>query len=392
MHQIAEKIVTWIPKESIEPEALQQIENISKMPFVYKHVAVMPDCHLGKGATVGTVIATDKAIIPAAVGVDIGCGMMAIKTQFKKSDLPTDLKSMRVGIERRVPCVGRLPVYNSKIQPSAEPRIKELEELALKCGATPEQFDKNWRLQLGSLGGGNHFIEITLDEEQNVWAFLHSGSRGVGNKIATHFIKRAQELCKRFLIQLPDPDLAYLVEGEEHFKEYIANLKWAQHFALLNRAEMMERVLTELKYALGQEVQKLEEINCHHNFTQKEHHLNRDVWLTRKGAISAQEGQKGLIPGSMGTASYVVSGLGNSMSFCSSPHGAGRRFSRAKARSLFTMEDLKRDMKGIECRQEECLLDELPGAYKNIDEVMENAKELVKIEHTFHQVLNVKGD
>jgi len=391
MYQISDRIVTWLPKESIEPEALQQLYNISEMPFVFKHLAVMPDCHLGKGATVGSVIATKGAIIPAAVGVDIGCGMIAVKTQFKRSDLPSDLKAMRIGIERRVPCVGRMPVYNSKIQPTAEPRIAELKELASKLGADPEKFDKNWERQLGSLGGGNHFIEITIDEEDNVWAFLHSGSRGIGNKMACHYIKEAQKICQKYLIQLKDPDLAYLVESDPMFKEYIAHLNWAQHFALLNREEMMERVLLELKYTIG-EVEELERINCHHNFTQKEHHFNQDVWLTRKGAISAREGQKGLIPGSMGTASYVVSGLGCAMSFNSSPHGAGRRFSRNKARSLFTMEDMKKDMEGIECRYEESLLDELPGAYKSIDEVMQNASELVKIEHTFKQILNVKGD
>lgn len=390
MHHLAPKILAWLPKESIEPEALQQLYNIAEMPFVYKHLAVMPDCHLGKGATVGSVIATRGAIIPAAVGVDIGCGMIAVKTQFKRSDLPKDLKEMRIGIERRVPCVGKMPVYNSKIQPTAEPRIKELEELAEKLGAKPDNFTKNWKLQLGTLGGGNHFIEITIDEEESVWAFLHSGSRGVGNKIACHFIEVAQRHCEKNFIPLKDRDLAYLVEGETGFKEYIAHLKWAQHFALLNREEMMERVLQELKYSIG-EVQELERIQCHHNFTQMENH-GANVWLTRKGAISANEGQKGLIPGSMGTASYVVIGLGNKDSFCSSPHGAGRRFSRNKARSLFTMEDFDKAMTGIESRREEGLLDELPGAYKDIDEVMENAKELVKIEHTFHQVLNVKGD
>lgn len=391
MYKLNERIVAWLPVETIEPEALQQLYNISEMPFVFKHLAVMPDCHLGKGATVGSVIATKGAIIPAAVGVDIGCGMIAVKTQFKRSDLPESLAAMRIGIERRIPCVGRMPVYNSKVQPTAEKRIEELKELANKLDIDPQEFDPRWQLQLGSLGGGNHFIELTIDEDESVWAFLHSGSRGIGNKMACHFIKEAQKVCQKYLIPLKDPDLAYLVEGDPLFKEYINHLNWAQHFALLNREEMMERVLLELKYTLG-DVQELERINCHHNFTQKEHHFNTDVWLTRKGAISAAEGKKGLIPGSMGTASYVVSGLGCAMSFNSSPHGAGRRFSRNKARSLFTMEDMVKSMQGIECRYQESLLDELPGAYKDIDEVMENAKELVKIEHTFRQVLNVKGD
>lgn len=393
MYQLSQKIKTWIPKEQIEPEALLQIQNISEMSFVFSHVAVMPDCHLGKGATIGSVIATEGAIIPAAVGVDIGCGMMAVKTQFQEKDLEgKDLKTIRVGIERRTPCIGRMPVHNLKIQPSAELKIKELEDFAKELNFSPDEFSKSWRFQLGSLGGGNHFIEITVDEEDNIWAFLHSGSRGVGNKIACHFIKVAQDYCQKNFISLKDKDLAYLVESTSEFNDYIRGLKWAQHFALLNRQEMMTRVLTELHYIFDQEIQNLQEINCHHNFTQQEYHFGQNVWLTRKGAISANKDQLGLVPGSMGTASYVVAGKGNRESYCSSPHGAGRLFSRTKARSLFTLEDYDRQMKGVEARRDESLIDELPTAYKDINEVMKNAEELVMIKHTFRQILNVKGD
>ncbi len=392
MYQISQKIVTFIPWEDIEEEARQQIKNISEMSFVFKHIAVMPDCHVGKGATVGSVIATQKAIIPTAVGVDLGCGKMAVKTQFKGKDLPKDLKKIRLGIERRVPCLGRMPVYNRNIQDTAAIRIEELKKLAEKLEIDPSKFDKKWEHQLGSLGGGNHFIEISVDENDDLWAFLHSGSRGIGNKIACYFIKVAQEICEKFMIPLKDRDLAYLVDDIPEFKAYISHVKWAQYFALLNRQEMMDRVLTELKYTFGKEIERVQEINCHHNFVEHENHFGKNVWLTRKGAISAQEGQFGLIPGSMGTASYVVKGLGNEMSFCSSPHGAGRRFSRTEARRRYNMEDYKAQTIGVEARQDKCLIDELPAAYKDINVVMENAKELVKIVHTFKQLINVKGD
>jgi len=393
MHTISKKIQAWIPEQDIDSNALVQVQNISEMPFIFSHVAVMPDCHLGMGATVGSVIATKGAIIPAAVGVDIGCGMIAVRTPIKKEQLG-DLKAMRIGIERRVPCIGRMPVRNSTIQETAIPKIEELKILAGNLAAEPEKFDKTWELQLGSLGGGNHFIEITLDEQDRVWAFLHSGSRGVGNKIATTFTKKAKQFCEKAFIPLKDPDLAYLIEGELDFKEYMANLIWAQRFAMLNRREMMDRVLQELAYDTGMigENLELETINCHHNFTQKEYHFGSSVWLTRKGAIEAKVGQLGLIPGSMGTASYIVEGKGNRMSFNSSPHGAGRRFSRSEARKQFTMEDFDKAMVGVESRRDKSLLDEIPAAYKDIDDVMKNSEELVEIKHTLRQVLNVKGD
>lgn len=394
MHKINENIITFLPWETIENEAQQQIFNTSKVPCLFKHVAVMPDCHFGKGATVGTVIATDGAVIPAAVGVDIGCGMIAVRTSLKRDDIK-DLKMIREGIERRIPMsAGK---FNTKITPSAKDRIEELVKMADGVDLDKKFGTTSWREQLGTLGGGNHFIELCVDEEGTIWATLHSGSRGIGNKIGNYYIKQAQDLMKQFHIKLPDVDLAYLPEGTKEFDEYIKYLRWAQHFALLNRDEMMDRFLTELSYSIygengHQQKIEVERINCHHNFTQIENHFGRNVWITRKGAIQAREGMKGMIPGSMGTRSYIVSGLENKMSFNSSPHGAGRRMSRAKAKQEFKMKDLEKAMEGIEFRKSDVLIDEIPSAYKDIDEVMENAKELVKIENTLKQILNCKGD
>ena len=397
MYQINETAISWLPPEHIEPAAMQQIVKLASMPFIYKHVAVMPDCHVGMGATVGSCIPTDGAIIPAAVGVDIGCGMVAVRTPLSRSDLPENLSGIREGIERRIPLsAGK---YDRRLSSTAEPRVAALEE---KGGDRLRVYRKlsrrvDWRRQLGSLGSGNHFIEITVDESGSVWAFLHSGSRGIGNRIATHHIGTAQKLMKQQSIRLPDRDLAYLSEGTEEFDDYIHDLRWAQDFALFNREEMMDRVMTELSYTVygegGYEGElELERIQCHHNFTQKERHYGKDVWVSRKGAIQAKEGQMGLIPGSMGTASYVVRGLGSAEAFETAPHGAGRRFSRGEARRRFTMDDFDRDMQGIEVRRSKEFIDELPGAYKDIDTVMEQSKDLVEIVHTFRQIVNVKGD
>lgn len=392
MHRINDRIVTFLDPNTIEQEAIIQIENISKVPFLFKHVAVMPDCHLGKGATVGSVVPTVGAVIPACVGVDIGCGMIAVKTKFSKSEMPSDLSKIRVGIERRIPLsAGK---FNERVGESAARRNQQLKDMAQVDYAT---IDRHWENAMGTLGSGNHFIEITVDEQDAVWAFLHSGSRGVGNKIAMKHIGIAQRLMEQWHIQLPDPDLAYLPEGTREFDEYIRDMQWAQHFALLNREEMMDRVLTELSYTLHggdgyQSEIEIERINCHHNFTQKENHMGKNVWLTRKGAIQADSGRLGLIPGSMGTRSYIVRGLGNPMSFNSAPHGAGRNFSRTEARRRFTMVDLEKAMEGKEWRKTDAFIDELPGAYKDIDAVMENAKELVQVEHVLNQIINVKGD
>lgn len=393
MHKINEKIIAFLDPSTIEAEAIKQLENVSKMPFIFKHVAVMPDCHLGKGATVGSVIATENAIIPAAVGVDIGCGMIAVRTKYEAKDLPDSLEKLRLGIERRIPLSAG--AKNKNITKTAEVRIKELEALA---GDTKySKYHSQWIEQVGSLGSGNHFIELSLDELDRVWVVLHSGSRGVGNQIACAHIKVAQKQCDTFHIQLPDADLAYLSQNTPEFNAYIRDLHWAQEFARLNRDEMMDRVLTELSYSMfgedGHQAEiELERINCHHNFTQLENHFGKNIWVTRKGAIQMQKGQLGVIPGSMGTRSYIVSGLANPMSFNSAPHGAGRRFSRNEARKRFTMEDFDRAMQGIECKRSVEFIDELPDAYKDIDVVMENSSDLVEVKHVLKQVLNIKGN
>jgi len=394
MERIGKNVVVFLPWTSIEPEAQQQILNTAKMPFVFKHVAVMPDCHYGKGATVGTVLATKGAVIPAAVGVDIGCGMIAVRTPLRRADI-RDPRAVRAGIERRIPMsAGK---NNVKLTASAAGRVATLERLAKDTRATPAQYDKNWAFALGTLGGGNHFIELAEDTDGIVWLTLHSGSRGVGNRIGNHYIKVAQELCQKQKISLPDRDLAYLSEDQPAFAAYLRDLQWAQQFALLNRAEMMDRVLTEVSVAVhgepGHEARiEVERINSHHNFTQLEEHFGERVWVTRKGAIEANTHNLAMIPGSMGTRSYIVSGKAHPLSFNSAPHGAGRRYSRTKARKLFTMEDLGRAMEGIEYRHSGVLLDEIPGAYKDIDQVMEHARDLVEVRHVLKQFVNVKGD
>jgi len=392
METINDKIVTFLNPKTIEPGAKQQLENIAELPFVFKHVAVMPDCHLGKGATVGSVIATKGAIIPAAVGVDIRCGMIAVKTKFFAEDLPNNLEKVRTGIERRIPLGAG--AFNRKITDTARKRVTHLKKEATQ---DYDSVDKRWTEALGSLGSGNHFIEISLDESNRVWVVLHSGSRGIGNTLAMKHIRIAQKLMDENSIKLKDRDLAYLSENRGEFDKYINDLLWAQDFALLNREGMMDRVMTELSYVFytedgHQKEIELDRINCHHNFTQREKHFNEDVWITRKGAIQMKAGQKGVIPGSMATSSYIVSGLENKMAYHSAPHGAGRRFSRGEARRRFTMEDFKKAMAGIECRHSAKLIDELPMAYKDIDEVMENSKELVKVDHRLRQVVSIKGD
>ena len=394
MYRVNERAVVFLPWNTIEPEAQQQILNTAKMPFIFKHVAVMPDCHYGKGATVGTVLATKGAVIPAAVGVDIGCGMIAVRTPLTRTDIP-QLSTIRSGIERAIPMsAGR---NNLRITPTAAERIGMLEKLASDTKATPDDYDRNWRLALGTLGGGNHFIELAEDADGAVWLTLHSGSRGVGNRIGNHYIRLAQKLCDKLRVDLPDRDLAYLPDDHPAFTEYLRDLNWAQQFALHNRNEMMDRVLTEVSRAVsgserGRRGLELQRINSHHNFTQQEDHFGEHVWITRKGAIKATKDSWAMIPGSMGTRSYIVVGKENPMSFHSAPHGAGRRYSRTKARKLYTMNDLNRAMEGIEYRRSGALLDEIPGAYKDIDQVMENARELVETKFVLKQFINVKGD
>lgn len=386
--QIAQGLLSWA--SILDEKTREQAITTASLPFIHPHLALMPDAHLGKGATVGSVIPTLGTIIPAAVGVDIGCGMIAVRTQFSASDLPADRAAVREQIERAVPLSAG--AYNKKIVATAEPRIADLEERAERIGLDPGSYAGNWRHQLGSLGSGNHFIEISLDEQDRVWAFLHSGSRGVGNKIAQHHIRVAAQYAKRNWIALPDPDLAYLVEGTREFTEYIRELRWAQHFALLNREEMMDRVLRQISEWVGTRVEEQERINCHHNFTESEKHAGKQVWVSRKGAIRAGEGEMGLIPGSMGTASYIVEGKGDRASLESAPHGAGRVHSRSSARRTFTREQLRAAMEGIEYRDTDAFLDEIPAAYKDIDQVMADAADLVQIRHTLRQIVNVKGD
>jgi tRNA-splicing ligase RtcB len=395
MNKIGEKIIAFIPPEEIEPEALQQIKNTSEVPFLFRHVAVMPDTHFGKGSTVGTVLPTKGAIIPAAVGVDIGCGMIAVETNIKWEDVKDKLHEIRLGLERRIPMsAGK---FNSKITESAQKRIHDLESMADMEISFIDKLSSNWREQLGTLGGGNHFIELCLDENNKVWATLHSGSRGVGNKIGCYYIEKAQKLCKSMFVKLPDEDLAYLPEGSKDFDDYIKYMRWAQHFAFENRQEMMDRFMAELSTVVLKDHTRANElevsrINSHHNFTQLENHFGHNIWVTRKGAVKASVDSYAMIPGSMGTRSYIVKGKGNIMSFNSAPHGAGRRMSRGKARQSFTMDDFDKAMVGIEHRRTDILLDEIPSAYKDIDRVMENAKDLVEIIAVLKQVLNVKGD
>ncbi|GIG23276.1 RNA-splicing ligase RtcB [Cellulomonas chitinilytica] len=387
---LSKNLISWA--SILEPNTRDQAVRTATMPFVYPHLALMPDAHLGKGATVGSVIPTLGAIIPAAVGVDIGCGMIAVRTQWTADEVRAagSLTTLREAIEAAVPLSAGQ--YNASLTPTAEARVRELEALAEKAGFDPGRYAASWRLQLGSLGSGNHFIEVTVDETGTVWLFLHSGSRGVGNKIAQKHIAVAADLCKKWWISLPDPDLAYLVEGTDEFWAYVRELRWAQHFALLNREEMMDRVVGAVSAHMGEAVDERERINCHHNFTEKEKHFGKDVWVSRKGAIHAGAGVPGLIPGSMGTASYVVVGKGDRLSLCSSPHGAGRNHSRSAARRLFTHEQLREAMAGIEYRDTDAFIDEIPAAYKDIDQVMADAADLVEVRHTLRQILNVKGD
>lgn len=389
MQQITKRLMNWA--SILEDGTLEQARRTSEMPFIHPHLALMPDAHLGKGATVGSVIPTLGAIIPAAVGVDIGCGMIAVQTQWELGDLEgLDLAKLRASIERAIPLSAG--GYNQGITETAERRLIELADDASTAGFDPGGYAGNWCYQLGSLGSGNHFIEVTVDEADQVWLFLHSGSRGVGNKIAQKHIKVARALCEKWWIPLADPDLAYLVEGTDEFWAYIRELRWAQKFALMNREEMMDRLIGCFEEWIDNTVDEHERINCHHNYTEKEHHFGKDVWLSRKGAINAAEGVPGLIPGSMGTASYVVEGKGNPLALNSSPHGAGRNFSRSQARKTFTHDQLRERMAGIEWRDSAAFLDEIPDAYKDIDQVMADAADLVTVRHTLRQIVNVKGE
>ncbi len=391
MEQINGKLLSWA--SILESQAREQAIATAALPFVSPHVALMPDAHFGLGSTVGSVIPTVDVVIPAACGVDIGCGMAAVHTQLTKGDIDAGqpLSVLRQAIEREIPM--SMGKYRSTISASAAQRISTLEEKATRDSIDPDGYAKNWRMQLGSLGQGNHFCELCLDEEDRVWVFLHSGSRGVGNRIARKHIKIAQDLCAKWHVTLPHKDLAFLPQHTDEFWNYLRDLRWAQAFALENRAEMVDAMVRCLGEWMGEEIRREETINTHHNYTEQERHFGKTRWITRKGAINAEKGRRGLIPGSMGTHSYVVTGLGNPASFNSAPHGAGRNFSRTEARKRFSADDLTDAMKGIEWRSDIAadLVDEIPGAYKDVDVVMADAADLVSIDHTLRQILNIKG-
>ena len=380
----------------IEDAALQQAKNLARLPFIASNgIALMPDVHAGKGATVGSVIATRNVLIPAAVGVDIGCGMNAVRTNLKASDLPDSLTALRSEIERRVPMGfakhGKKYVPPGTPERGIAPLWSDFNHF-VREQIQADNFDKAW-YQLGTLGGGNHFIEICLDESQDVWIMLHSGSRGVGNRIGTHFIELAKREMERWHIHLPDSDLAYLPEGSQYYDAYINAVAWAQRYALENRRVMMEAVFEALSEILPKRAicTTNEAVNCHHNYVAKENHFGENLWVTRKGAIRARKGDLGIIPGSMGQRSYIVQGKGNHESYCSCSHGAGRRMSRTAARKQFSVEDLKAQTNGVECRKDEAVIDEIPAAYKDIDQVMANQADLVDVVHTLKAVLCCKG-
>jgi tRNA-splicing ligase RtcB len=378
----------------IEAAARAQLVNISRLPIVHHHVAAMPDVHLGIGATVGSVIPTLRAIIPAAVGVDIGCGMMATRLSLQAEDLDEKvLRSVFNQISRDVPVGFEQHGDRSVRDHAAKPFKKRLTRILERHPGIGKRIGKNshWAYQLGSLGGGNHFIELCLDEENRVWAMLHSGSRGIGNAIGSYFIELARRDAERTQLQLPDRDLAYFPEGAAHFDDYVEAVGWAQDYARANRGEMMDIVLEALRRRLPSFEVTDQAVNCHHNYVEHEEHFGEQVWLTRKGAIRARAGDLGIIPGSMGARSYIVRGKGAAESFHSCAHGAGRRMSRNAAQKAFSVTDLEKQTEGVICRKDKGVLDEIPGAYKDIDEVMANQSDLVEVVHTLKQVLCVKG-
>ena len=378
----------------IDANSRQQLANIASLPIIHHHVAAMPDVHLGIGATIGSVIATRKAIIPAAVGVDIGCGMVACRLSLSGNQL--DEKSLRKVFEqisRDVP-VGREQHSDQRaLTAAARPFAKRLEAMLQKHPNLLKAVGRHskWVNQMGTLGGGNHFIEVCLDEANRVWVMLHSGSRGIGNALASYFIALARRDMERSTIHLPDRDLAYFDEGSAHFADYVEALTWAQEYAMQNRREMVDLVLSGLKRHLPPFDVASEVVNCHHNYVALEHHYGADVWVTRKGAIRAREGDSGIIPGSMGARSYIVRGKGSAESFDSCAHGAGRRMSRTAAAKQFSAADLARQTEGVICRKDKGVVDEIPGAYKDIDTVMSNQSDLVDVMHTLKQLVCVKG-
>ena len=388
----------WTQGVPVEDQAREQLINTSKMPFIYKWMAVMPDVHLGMGATIGSVIPTKEAIIPAAVGVDIGCGMMAVQTTLTANDLPDNLYALRTELEKAIPH-GRTPRGRRDTGSWTNPDDTVLkgwgtlaDDFNYLCQKHPRLKNTNNLKHLGTLGTGNHFVEVCLDETNQVWIMLHSGSRGVGNAIGRYFIELAREDMRKWFINLPDKDLAYFSEGTEHFDDYWFAVGWAQRFAFKNREIMMENAIKALRQIITKPFDAaVKAVNCHHNNVEKEEHYGESVFVTRKGAVRARIGEYGIIPGSMGAKSFIVKGKGNEESFCSCSHGAGRVMSRTQAKKQFTVADQIAQTEGVECRKDASVIDEIPAAYKNIDDVMHAQRDLVEIVHTLRQVVCVKG-
>ncbi|PRQ03175.1 RNA-splicing ligase RtcB [Enhygromyxa salina] len=394
-------IKRWTKGVPVEDAALRQLANTARLPFIHKWVAAMPDVHWGMGATVGSVIPTKGAIVPAAVGVDLGCGMMAVETSLRAEELPDTLGPVRAAIERAVPHGrsngGRRRDRGAWGDVPGRVGARWTSELAARFSVITDKHPKiassNNIVHLGTLGTGNHFIELCLDERDHVWVMLHSGSRGVGNRIGSYFIRLAREEMQRWFINLPDQNLAYFPEGTEHFDDYVEAVGWAQDFARINRELMMAAALRALEDAPGMRPFTTDAmaVNCHHNYVARERHFGAKVWVTRKGAVRAGEGELGIIPGSMGAKSFIVRGKGNADSFCSCSHGAGRAMSRTEARKRFTVQDHAEATKHVECRKDEGVIDETPAAYKPIEAVMAAQADLVEVAHVLRQVVCVKG-
>ena len=388
------KVPVKIYTDEVEYSAMEQLYNLSQLPIIHSHIAAMPDVHMGKGATVGSVIPTKGAIIPAAVGVDIGCGMNAVRLSINANQLPDSLKRIRTAIEAAVPVGFNMHKYDRARPSTVKALMGGLDEIIgmhKKIYSLQKKPYQTWVRQLGTLGGGNHFIEMCLDENNDVWIMLHSGSRGIGNTIGKYFINLAKKDMGQHLVNLPDKDLAYFTEGAKHFDDYVFAVQWAQDYARWNRHEMMRLILEALKKHLPKFSATKEAINCHHNYVTQEYHFGENVFVTRKGAIRAGVDELGIIPGSMGAKSYIVRGKGVPQSFCSCSHGAGRKMSRGAAKRNFEPEDIATQTQGVECRKDASVIDEIPGAYKDIDKVMAHQSDLVDVVHTLKQVVCVKG-
>lgn len=388
------RVPVKIYTHEVDEMAMQQLYNMAQLPFIHSHLAAMPDVHAGKGATVGSVIPTKGAIIPAAVGVDIGCGMNAIRLTIKADGLPDNMRAVRLAIEEAIPVGYNMHKHDRARESTIRSLSGGLDSILRKHKKIYSMQKKpyqTWIRQLGTLGGGNHFIEICLDENQDVWVMLHSGSRGIGNVIGQYFIALAKKDMGQHIVNLPDKDLAYFTQGAKHFDDYVEAVEWGQDYAMANRREMMQFILEALRKKFRKFGITKEAINCHHNYISQEYHFGEHVFVTRKGAIRAGEGELGIIPGSMGAKSFIVRGKGNPQSFNSCSHGAGRKMSRSAAKRQFSVDDVNQQTQGVECRKDKGIIDEIPGAYKDIDTVMENQHDLVEVVHTLKQIVCVKG-